>query len=37
MKRIAIFTDGMWNSPEQGEAAKVLQMALALMPRSGNK
>lgn len=27
MKRIAIFADGTWNSPEQGGATNVLQMA----------
>ena len=32
MKRIAIFADGTWNSPEQGGATKVLQMARAVQP-----
>jgi len=36
MKRIAIFADGTWNSPEQGEPTNVLQMARAVMPRTGN-
>jgi uncharacterized protein (DUF2235 family) len=35
MKRIAIFADGTWNSPEQGGATNVLQMARALRPVSG--
>lgn len=30
MKRIAIFADGTWNSPEQGGATNVLQMARAV-------
>ena len=32
MKRIAIFADGTWNSPEKGEATNVLQMARAVRP-----
>ncbi len=32
MKRIAIFADGTWNSPEQGGATNVLQMARAVRP-----
>lgn len=32
MKRIAIFADGTWNSPEQGEATNVLRMARAVKP-----
>ena len=32
MKRIAIFADGTWNSPEQGGATNVLQMARAVQP-----
>ncbi|MBN1378643.1 MAG: DUF2235 domain-containing protein [Gammaproteobacteria bacterium] len=32
MKNIAIFTDGTWNSPEQGGATNVLQMARAVKP-----
>jgi uncharacterized protein (DUF2235 family) len=32
MKRIVIFTDGTWNSPEQGGATNVLQMARAVRP-----
>ena len=35
MKRIAIFADGTWNSPEQGGASNVLQMARAVRPLSG--
>ena len=35
MKRIAIFADGTWNSPEQGGATNVLQMARAVRPVSG--
>ena len=35
MKRIAIFSDGTWNSPEQGGATNVLQMARAVRPVSG--
>ena len=30
MKRIAIFADGTWNSPEQGRATNVLRMARAV-------
>ncbi|MGH1471072.1 MAG: DUF2235 domain-containing protein [Cellvibrionaceae bacterium] len=32
MKRIAIFADGTWNSPEKGKATNVLQMARGVMP-----
>lgn len=32
MKRIAIFADGTWNSPEQGDPTNVLQMAQAVKP-----
>ncbi len=32
MKRIAIFADGTWNSPEDGETTNVLHMARAVMP-----
>jgi len=32
MKRIVIFADGTWNSPEQGGATNVLQMARAVRP-----
>jgi len=32
MKRIAIFADGTWNSPEQGGASNVLQMARGIQP-----
>jgi len=32
MKRIAIFADGTWNSPEQGGSANVLHMARAVKP-----
>lgn len=35
MKRIAIFADGTWNSPEQGSASNVLQMARAVKPNAG--
>lgn len=34
MKRIAIFADGTWNSPQRGGATNVLQMARAVMPRA---
>jgi len=34
MKRIAIFADGTWSSPEQGGASNVLQMARAVSPLS---
>lgn len=36
MKRIVIFSDGTWNSPEQGRATNVLQMARAIRGRVGN-
>jgi len=32
MKRIAIFADGTWNSPEKGLATNVLQLARAVQP-----
>jgi uncharacterized protein (DUF2235 family) len=32
MKRIAVFADGTWNSPEQGGPTNVLQMARAIAP-----
>ncbi|MDH4125179.1 MAG: DUF2235 domain-containing protein [Gammaproteobacteria bacterium] len=32
MKRIAIFADGTWNSPQDGESTNVLHMARAVMP-----
>mgnify|MGYP003627752679 FL=1 len=32
MKRIAIFADGTWNSPEQGGATNVLKLARAVSP-----
>ena len=32
MKRIAIFADGTWNSPEKGGATNVLQMARGVRP-----
>lgn len=35
MKRITIFADGTWNSPEQGGATNVLQMARAVKPSAG--
>jgi len=35
MKRIAIFADGTWNSPERGGATNVLQMARAVRPLVG--
>ena len=35
MKRIAIFADGTWNSPEQGGATNVLRMARAVQPEVG--
>ncbi len=35
MKRIAIFADGTWNSPEKGGATNVLRMTRAVMPESG--
>lgn len=34
MKRIIIFADGTWNSPEQGGASNVLQMARAVKPEA---
>ena len=35
MKRIAIFADASWNSPQQGAATDVLQMPRAVRPVSG--
>ncbi len=35
MKRIAIFADGTWNSPEKGGATNVLKMARAVQPSAG--
>lgn len=32
MKRIVIFADGTWNSPEKGGATNVLQMARGVLP-----
>ncbi|MFT5722826.1 MAG: hypothetical protein ACI9W6_003162 [Motiliproteus sp.] len=32
MKRIAIFSDGTWNSPVQGDATNVLRLARAVSP-----
>jgi uncharacterized protein (DUF2235 family) len=37
MKHIAIFADGTWNSPEQGGATNILQMARAVFPVAGRK
>lgn len=37
MKRIAIFADGTWNSPEKGETTNVLQMARAVQPVAGRR
>ena len=34
MKRIAVFADGTWNSPEKGRATNVLRMARAIKPES---
>jgi uncharacterized protein (DUF2235 family) len=34
MKRIAIFADGTWNSPEQGDPTNVLQMAQSVKPNA---
>ncbi|MGI9220132.1 MAG: DUF2235 domain-containing protein, partial [Woeseiaceae bacterium] len=36
MKRIAIFADGTWNSPEKGGATNVLRMARAVKPVVGH-
>ncbi|MCB5185847.1 DUF2235 domain-containing protein [Methylobacillus gramineus] len=33
MKRMAIFADGTWNSPEQGNPTNVLSMAQAVQPK----
>ena len=35
MKRITIFADGTWNSPEKGGTSNVLQMARAIKPAAG--
>ncbi|MFL9609502.1 DUF2235 domain-containing protein [Methylobacillus sp. Pita2] len=35
MKRIAIFADGTWNSPEQSQPTNVLHMAQAVSPNTG--
>ena len=35
MKRIAIFADGTWNSPDEDNASNVMQMARAVKPRVG--
>ncbi len=35
MKRIAIFADGTWNSPERGGPTNVLRMARAVRPVAG--
>lgn len=35
MKRIAIFADGTWNSPEKGGATNVLRMTRAIQPEAG--
>ncbi len=35
MKRIAIFADGTWNSPEKGGATNVLRMTRAVQPEAG--
>ena len=38
MKRIAVFADGTWNSPEKGRATNVLRMARGVKPdASGSK
>lgn len=36
MKRIAIFADGTWNSPERGGVTNVLRMTRAVKPVAGN-
>jgi uncharacterized protein (DUF2235 family) len=36
MKRITVFADGTWNSPEKGSATNVLQMARAVQPLAGS-
>jgi uncharacterized protein (DUF2235 family) len=36
MKRIVIFADGTWNSPEKGLATNVLQMARGIKPMANN-
>ena len=36
MKRIVIFADGTWNSPEKGGVTNVLQMARAIKPETAD-
>ncbi len=36
MKRIIVFADGTWNSPEKGLATNVLQMARGIKPIANN-
>ncbi len=36
MKRIVIFADGTWNSPNKGLATNVLQMARGIKPMAGD-
>jgi len=36
MKRIVIFADGTWNSPNKGLATNVLQMARGIKPMAGS-
>jgi len=36
LKRIVIFADGTWNSPENGLETNVLQLAEAVAPSAGN-
>ncbi len=36
MKRIVVFADGTWNSPEKGLATNVLQMARGIKPIANN-
>lgn len=36
MKRIVIFADGTWNSPDKGRATNVLQMARGIKPMAGD-
>lgn len=37
MKRIAIFADGTWNSPEKDDATNVLELARSVMPVATDK
>ena len=37
MKRIAVFADGTWNSPEKSRATNVLRMARAVKPEAGGR